>query len=291
MSATAVLQQLPRSARTDLRFSVAALLLGSAAAADLLLGAPSHAEQATQAAVGPRATGWLRLQQPTTASVQIQPSSQVPTDCPVSSCWLWGSCEAGYDLAAGVQEGDAGLGLFASTAVRAGVSSVAFWRSGWWSGLHDVRVAAFSLDQAISAQQVILDSSNSAFTQELLQEGDVLESRHCCTCLAHRQVTSCHHPDPRCIAGIVDSRQLIMLFLIVQRLSGDTSDWAPWIAALPDRFTTPPHFRGAEMDELMGTTLHRATRSAGHACSSTQTVAMPEHQLALAGATSHLAAA
>ena len=66
--------------------------------------------------------------------------------------------------------------------------------------------------------------------------------------------------DPPCSAGIVDSRQLIMLFLITQRLLGENTAWAPWVAALPDSFLTPPHFRGAEMDELMGTTLHRATR-------------------------------
>ena len=73
--------------------------------------------------------------------------------------------------------------------------------------------------------------------------------------------------DLPCSAGIVDSRQLIMLFLITQRLLGENTAWAPWVAALPDTFSTPPHFRGAEMDELMGTTLHRATRLAlRHAC-------------------------
>ena len=59
---------------------------------------------------------------------------------------------------------------------------------------------------------------------------------------------------------MVDSRQLVMLFLVTQRLLGERSEWAPWIAALPREFTTPPFFRGAEMDELMGTALHRATR-------------------------------
>ena len=72
-----------------------------------------------------------------------------------------------------LQEGDSGLGLFASAAVQDGLGRIAFWRRGWWSGLHDTSIASFGLDQAISAQQVILDSGNSAFTQELLQEGNL----------------------------------------------------------------------------------------------------------------------
>lgn len=48
--------------------------------------------------------------------------------------------------------------------------------------------------------------------------------------------------------------------LPLQRLLGERSEWAPWIGALPKQFTTPPFYRGAEMDELMGTALHRATR-------------------------------
>ena len=57
-----------------------------------------------------------------------------------------------------------------------------------------------------------------------------------------------------------------MLFLIVERIRGSDSEWAPWIGVLPQAFNTPLFFGKAEMDELKGTTLYSATRSShqGH---------------------------
>ena len=68
---------LARASWADRQAGWAAALLGCAAAADLLLSPGGQAEQATDAAKGSHATGWLRLQQPDTTSVCVQPSSQV----------------------------------------------------------------------------------------------------------------------------------------------------------------------------------------------------------------------
>ena len=67
---------LARTSWADRQAGWAAALLGCAAVADLLSG-PGQADQATDAAKGTHATGWLRLQQPDTKSVSVQPSSQV----------------------------------------------------------------------------------------------------------------------------------------------------------------------------------------------------------------------
>ena len=63
-------------------------------------------------------------------------------------------------------------------------------------------------------------------------------------------------------AGVVDDRMVVMLFLIVERMRGSDSAWAPWIAALPQTFSTPLFFGKAELAQLAGTTLYHATQCA-----------------------------
>ncbi|CAL8466595.1 g6131 [Coccomyxa elongata] len=57
-----------------------------------------------------------------------------------------------------------------------------------------------------------------------------------------------------------DERLLTMLFLIVEKLRGESSKLAPWIAVLPDSFDMPLHYSDEEIAQLQGTTLHNATR-------------------------------
>ncbi|KAG1662358.1 hypothetical protein FOA52_000023 [Chlamydomonas sp. UWO 241] len=59
--------------------------------------------------------------------------------------------------------------------------------------------------------------------------------------------------------GVVDERTIIMAFLVVERLKGSASHLAPWIDALPTTFDTPLAFSPAELAELAGTPLHRAS--------------------------------
>lgn len=69
---------------------------------------------------------------------------------------------------------------------------------------------------------------------------------------------------------MVDERQLIMLFLLIERIRGIESAWYPWINILPQAFNTPIHYGKAELAELEGTTLYTATQCAlslGMACS------------------------
>ena len=61
------------------------------------------------------------------------------------------------------------------------------------------------------------------------------------------------------LADRVTERELIMLFLITERIRGAGSAWYPWVSMLPQSFSTPLFFGKAELDELRGTTLHRAT--------------------------------
>ena len=47
---------------------------------------------------------------------------------------------------------------------------------------------------------------------------------------------------------------------VVERLRGEPSPWAPWLAALPASVATPLTYSDAQLAELAGTSLHRATR-------------------------------
>ena len=61
-------------------------------------------------------------------------------------------------------------------------------------------------------------------------------------------------------AGAISDRQLVLLFLVVERIRGPDSEWAPWLGVLPQAFNTPLFYGKAEMDELKGTTLETASR-------------------------------
>lgn len=54
----------------------------------------------------------------------------------------------------------------------------------------------------------------------------------------------------------------MMLFLIVERIRGSDSEWAPWLGVLPQAFNTPLFYGKADLNELKGTTLHEAARQA-----------------------------
>ena len=60
--------------------------------------------------------------------------------------------------------------------------------------------------------------------------------------------------------GTLSPRLAVMAFLIVERLRGATSPWAPYIAMLPEEegLGTPLFFSDAELQMLRGTTLHAA---------------------------------
>ena len=74
--------------------------------------------------------------------------------------------------------------------------------------------------------------------------------------------TECHHISSEITisAGVVTDRQLILLFLIVERIRGSDSEWGPWINVLPQAFNTPLHYGISELEELHGTTLYTATK-------------------------------
>ena len=63
--------------------------------------------------------------------------------------------------------------------------------------------------------------------------------------------------------GMLDERTAIMCYLLVERLRGPRSAHAAWIDCLPDTFHTPLHFSLAELEELRGTPLSRATPVGG----------------------------
>lgn len=47
---------------------------------------------------------------------------------------------------------------------------------------------------------------------------------------------------------------------VVERLRGEASPWAPWLAALPARVGSPVTYGEAQLAELAGTSLQPATR-------------------------------
>ncbi|KAK9841855.1 hypothetical protein WJX81_007488 [Elliptochloris bilobata] len=60
--------------------------------------------------------------------------------------------------------------------------------------------------------------------------------------------------------GGCDERTLLMLLLVVERLRGEASPWAPWLAALPACVGSPLTYSDVQLSQLAGTSLHRATR-------------------------------
>lgn len=57
---------------------------------------------------------------------------------------------------------------------------------------------------------------------------------------------------------MLDERTAIIVFLMLERLRGPGSRYAPYIAALPKSFDTPLAYSDSELQELRGTTLHKA---------------------------------
>lgn len=60
--------------------------------------------------------------------------------------------------------------------------------------------------------------------------------------------------------GDVDDRLLMILFLLVERVRGELSFWAPYLDMLPTSFGTPLWFTEQELEELKGTALYHATK-------------------------------
>ncbi|GLC33172.1 hypothetical protein PLESTB_000362900 [Pleodorina starrii] len=58
---------------------------------------------------------------------------------------------------------------------------------------------------------------------------------------------------------LLDERTAVMVYLLIERLRGDQSRFAPWIRALPSTFDVPIAFSESEAAELRGTTLHKAS--------------------------------
>ncbi|GIL44630.1 hypothetical protein Vafri_2153 [Volvox africanus] len=58
---------------------------------------------------------------------------------------------------------------------------------------------------------------------------------------------------------LLDERTAVMVYLLIERLRGNESRFAPWIRALPRTFDVPIVYTDQELAELRGTALHRAT--------------------------------
>ncbi|GIL75966.1 hypothetical protein Vretimale_5622 [Volvox reticuliferus] len=58
---------------------------------------------------------------------------------------------------------------------------------------------------------------------------------------------------------LLDERTAVMVYLLIERLRGNESRFAPWIHALPRTFDVPIVYTDQELAELRGTALHRAT--------------------------------
>ena len=124
-------------------------LLVAGGAAGGLLGSQCVAqEQAPSSPPETAATSWLHWSQPGASAVCVRPGE---ASREASGCGCSVPSSSHLTL---LQEEGTGLGLFASRETRTLRDWLAFWRQHWWSGLHDVRIASFSLDQAVSAQQV-----------------------------------------------------------------------------------------------------------------------------------------
>lgn len=60
-------------------------------------------------------------------------------------------------------------------------------------------------------------------------------------------------------SGQVDPAMALILFLMFQKLLGDKSAWAAWIALVPKDHKVPLTCSDSELEELRGTPLHHAT--------------------------------
>ena len=122
---------------------------------------------------------------------------------------------------------------------------------GWWGTLAswaslglagrsgNVTLAAFPLAGTLTAANLVRHPQHGALLAELLQ------------------------------LGLVDERSAVILHLAAERHrlrqqrgggSAGSSDARPWLALLPDSFSTTLFFSELDMQWLRGTTLHTATR-------------------------------
>ncbi|PNW80530.1 hypothetical protein CHLRE_07g321200v5 [Chlamydomonas reinhardtii] len=131
----------------------------------------------------------------------------------------------------------AGLGLFATAAVSAQRHGASWWswlwpRRGGAAGQREpTTLAAFPLAAAITARKACQDP----------QLGEQF------SWMLDRQ--------------LLDERTAVMVYLLVERLRGDKSAYAPWIRALPQSFDAPINFAAADLSELRGTTLAKAVEA------------------------------
>ncbi|KAG2440994.1 hypothetical protein HXX76_003847 [Chlamydomonas incerta] len=131
----------------------------------------------------------------------------------------------------------AGLGLFSTTTVSAPRHGAPWWswlwpRRGSAAGQREpTTLAAFPLEAAITARKACQDPQLGEQFSWMLE----------------RQ--------------LLDERTAVMVYLLVERLRGDSSAYAPWIRALPQSFDVPINFAAADLAELRGTSLGRAVEA------------------------------
>ncbi|KAK9806362.1 hypothetical protein WJX72_011435 [[Myrmecia] bisecta] len=149
------------------------------------------------------------------------------------TAWLQenGADLAAVDIRPCAEGSEAGLGMYATEAVDRRLQQ-RWWQRLWrWVGRGNPNVvlAAFPLELAVTASNICAEPELGPAYKKLLDQ------------------------------GVVDERQLVMLFLIVERIRGAASKWHPWIELLPQQFRSPLCFGSLELEELKGTSLHYAT--------------------------------
>ncbi|PNH11104.1 hypothetical protein TSOC_002092 [Tetrabaena socialis] len=129
----------------------------------------------------------------------------------------------------------AGLGVFATATVHSPRPGASWWswlwpgRAGGGSQREPVALASFPLAAAITVRTACEDPVLGEQFSWMLDK------------------------------QLLDERTAVMVYLLIERLRGDRSRFAPWIESLPRSFDVPVTFSDSELAELRGTTLHRAT--------------------------------
>ncbi|EFJ47486.1 hypothetical protein VOLCADRAFT_91853 [Volvox carteri f. nagariensis] len=130
----------------------------------------------------------------------------------------------------------AGLGIFSAVAAAAPRPGAPWWSWLWPHRNHTsgaqrepTTLASFPLDAAITVRTACNDPQVGAQFSWMLDK------------------------------HLLDERTAVMVYLLIERLRGDKSRFAPWIRALPTTFDVPIAFTAQELAELRGTALHRAT--------------------------------
>ncbi|KXZ56254.1 hypothetical protein GPECTOR_1g221 [Gonium pectorale] len=128
----------------------------------------------------------------------------------------------------------AGLGLFGTVAASAPRPGSPWWSWLWpWRGAGEPRqpttLASFPLAAAITVRTACEDPVLGPQFSWMLDK------------------------------QLLDERTAVMVYLLLERLRGDGSRFAPWIRNLPTSFDVPVTFSEQELAALRGTTLHGAT--------------------------------